>query len=654
MKYRISKIFLILLSLFCLNIAVVHAQQLVVYSVSGSVQRVDAGKRIPLKAWDKLTLETVINIPYDASVDLVDKANNRKYHLKTPGRDNIKAFIASQGNSVAQLTKQYAQYMTNQMQGGAKRSVRRFSDAATVTRSMMKVNTTDSDPWDTDEWEKAFRNFGDSAKSNYDQFSEEAIKEYETFRDEANSQYAAFMQEAWAPFKRHKAEPQPEEKNYEPTLTIPKEELGVELKSRPVVIEDVVLPVLPTPQPLPIAPIVQDELAIVVDTVVVPPVQDTLNSDKPIEEELPVKPVGHEILYYGTKVYVRYAPQSSFRLPSLSSNDIAAAWTALSDTTFNNTIADCLTIRSQLKLGDWAYIKLLETVAGKLLGEGSNEAVMLASYIYCQSGYKMRLGKSDTHLYLLFGSRHKIYGRDYFIIDGENFYPLQSDNEDLHICNLPFPEEQSLSLLLTEELILADNATSNRTLDSGFTSVMKATASVNNNLIKFYDGYPSSEVGENMMSRWAMYANTPMAKSVCETLYPELRAQLSGLSQLDAVNKILAFVQHALTYKYDDEVWGQDRAFFAEETLYYPYADCEDRSILFSRIVRDLLNLKVVLVYYPGHLAAAVHFPDAVNGDYILLDGERFTVCDPTFIGAPVGRTMSNMDNATAKVILLD
>lgn len=112
-------------------------------------------------------------------------------------------------------------------------------------------------------------------------------------------------------------------------------------------------------------------------------------------------------------------------------------------------------------------------------------------------------------------------------------------------------------------------------------------------------------------------------------------------------------MQTAFVYEYDDKVWGGDRAFFPEETLYYPYCDCEDRSILFTRLVRDLLGLKCILVYYPGHLAAAVCFTDSVSGDYIMLDGDRFTICDPTYIGAPVGLTMPDMDNQRAKVILL-
>lgn len=125
------------------------------------------------------------------------------------------------------------------------------------------------------------------------------------------------------------------------------------------------------------------------------------------------------------------------------------------------------------------------------------------------------------------------------------------------------------------------------------------------------------------------------------------------MPQREAACRLLNFVQTAFEYEYDDKVWGCDRAFFAEETLYYPYCDCEDRSILFSRLVRDLMGLDVALVYYPGHLATAVAFNDEVPGDYIELGGRRYVVCDPTFIGAPVGMTMPGMDNSGAKVLLL-
>ena len=105
--------------------------------------------------------------------------------------------------------------------------------------------------------------------------------------------------------------------------------------------------------------------------------------------------------------------------------------------------------------------------------------------------------------------------------------------------------------------------------------------------------------------------------------------------------------------EFDEKVWGADRAFFPSESLFYPYCDCEDRSILLSRLVGDLLGLKSTLIYYPGHLAMAIHFNEPVKGDYVEYNGERFVVCDPTYIGAPIGMTMPDMDNAAAKLIVV-
>ena len=73
-----------------------------------------------------------------------------------------------------------------------------------------------------------------------------------------------------------------------------------------------------------------------------------------------------------------------------------------------------------------------------------------------------------------------------------------------------------------------------------------------------------------------------------------------------------------------------------------------DLAILFSRLVRDLVGLDVVLLYYPGHLATAVAFNENVTGDYLVYKNRKYIVCDPTFINAPVGMTAPDEDNASA------
>ena len=136
-------------------------------------------------------------------------------------------------------------------------------------------------------------------------------------------------------------------------------------------------------------------------------------------------------------------------------------------------------------------------------------------------------------------------------------------------------------------------------------------------------------------------------------MYPVFKENISAGSEPEAAEMILNFVQTAFEYKTDDEQFGYETPMFPDETLNYPYSDGEDRAILFATLARDLLGLDVVLMHYPNHIAAAVCFNSDVSGDSVMHKGRKYIVCDPTFIGAPVGVTMPGMNNAEAEIIEL-
>ena len=465
----------------------------------------------------------------------------------------------------------------------------------------------------------------DEFRNAYDEFRRQAQEEYEDFRSEANKRYADFVRQAWQYYNVLPAIEKPKREEV-PPVVMPKDDRDKPLKDTPVPIDEVVAPPpAPKPQPVPVAPIREQP--------------------QPAEQYVTFR-------FFGTECKVRFSDDERFRLSGCNNEAVATAWEHMSGEAYNNTLRDCLELRIRMQLCDWAYLNMIAACAEACLGKG-NEARLLTAYIYCQSGYKMRLGMTADKVYMLYASEHTRYGRSYFKVDGEMFYPYDEEEGQMRICGALFPNERPLSLWMTAAQNFAYNGTKKRTLQSARYEEMKVETSVNKNLIDFYDSYPTSEVGGNFMTRWAMYANVEMEETIKKSLYPTLKGILKERSELEAVERLLNFVQTAFVYEYDEKVWGGDRAFFAEETLYYPYCDCEDRSILFSRLVRDLLGLDVLLVYYPGHLATAVCFKGEVKGDYITLNGRRFVVCDPTYIGAPVGCTMPSMDNKAAKVILL-
>lgn len=132
---------------------------------------------------------------------------------------------------------------------------------------------------------------------------------------------------------------------------------------------------------------------------------------------------------------------------------------------------------------------------------------------------------------------------------------------------------------------------------------------------------------------------------------PDLAKTVEGKTTVQAANLLINFVQTAFEYKTDHQQFGYEKPFFVEETLYYPYCDCEDRSILYAFLIEELLHLKVVLLDYPNHIATAVLFEEPVNGDQVTYQGKRFTICDPTYINAPIGKSMPQFKQTAPKVI---
>lgn len=432
------------------------------------------------------------------------------------------------------------------------------------------------------------------------------------------------MRQAWQEYQMTPAITKPKEKTVPPVI-LPIEERESPIESHPLPY-DAIIPLPPViPQPNPIEPIKVSPLPVSVYTVA----------------------------FFGSKLQFPLEEEQHFHLNSCDNETIADMWLQLSDEQYDPLLTTCLNIRKDKQLCDWAYLLMLQTVSESFLGKGTNEAALLTGYLYCQSGYKMRLAEQNGRLYLLYASQNLIYDQPSWTVDGERFYSLTSLSGSIYICPSSFPKETSLSLHIFTEPLLGKQLSESRTIQSEQYPEIQATISTNKELLKFYETYPTSCIQDDWGSRWMYYANTPASKEMQTLLYPTLSKAIHGLSEKEAVNRLLNWVQTGFTYEYDDKVWGGDRAFFPDETLFYPYCDCEDRSILFSRLVRDLLNLETVLLYYPGHLATAVHFTENVEGDYLFIKGKRFIVCDPTFIYAPVGKTMTGMDNSTAHVILL-
>ena len=637
-----------------------YAQKYVVISVTGKVMLENAGaQKRELKLREALNPQAILNIPYKGQVELLDETNGKKFTIKVPGKGALNNMLKDRKNSVMQLTTQYLSYIKARVKSDGELSSRRYSDPATVTR------------------EVAIKQ--DTYEEQFNQFRQESQAKYQKFRQDAIRKYAEFVRSAWKEFGPLPPRPKPEKEKETPPVVIQEQLLLLPLNSTPIKIDaqPIALPDV-KPQPMPMVPILEQPIVIeeeqeMVDIPEGESQQGKINGkNEKLQADVPLgNIISQEELYkqkkkfdqelmaqyvdfdlYGTSLHARFTEKEAFQIKKLTPDGIADVYEQMASANFNNTIRDCLELRIRHQLNDWAYLNMLQSLANACFPT-PNEATLFMAWLAQQTGYKVRLAIRDEHLHMLYATEHMIYGRGYYTIDGVDYYVFGEDVGRLKICDAEYPNEQALSLRITQPMQIAETRSEPRTLQSKRYSDMVFKTDVNKNLLNFYQNYPTSSIGGNIMTRWAMYANVPLDATISNSLVNELREKLKGMNEKDAMERLLNWVQTAFVYEYDDKVWGGDRAFFPEETLYYPYCDCEDRSILLSRLVRDLLGLKVVLVYYPGHLAMAVCFNSDVAGDYIEYDGNRYVVCDPTYIGARIGMTMPGMNNKEAKVILL-
>ena len=474
---------------------------------------------------------------------------------------------------------------------------------------------------------QSFNEYKERASKEFSAFKEKSRQDFSAYRNRKQAEMEDYIRQTWEKFYGNNPlkTPVKEDKDL-PPVVMPEEDRGSLPEDRPVPVVDVIPPLPPCPDPQPLSPI----------------------------EEVPAVVPSLTVDLYGTPCKVRFDASAGPRLASGAEEDVASMWMTLCGQDYLNLYFDCQHIRETMGLCDWAYVGLTEAISEAAYGK-SNESTVLQAVILIQSGFRVLLSRDeDGRFHTLMATDADVYERPFWIIGGVKYYLFDDTHpKSLYTMAKTHPELQPIRLYISGRNAFASSPSAPRTLSSRDNPQIIAKVSTNTNLIQFYSTYPESFANNDHFSRWRFYAMASLSDNAREGLYPSLQEAIMGKSQLEAANLLLNFVQTAFKYEYDDKVWGRDRAFFPDETLYYPYSDCEDRSILFSRLVRDLLKLDVVLVFYPGHLYTAVQFTENVSGDYLTLDGFKYVVCDPTYIHAPVGKTMPGMNNAEAVAIKL-
>lgn len=339
--------------------------------------------------------------------------------------------------------------------------------------------------------------------------------------------------------------------------------------------------------------------------------------------------------FYGRSFTISYdAAMAKCNLQGVSQKSISSFWEKASATNYTPAVERLLQAKFDLNINDFGYFLLVQQFAKELYPASENSARLMSWFIMVRSGYGTRVAYQDSEIALLVPSLQQIYQMSYLNINGINYYvfPRMKGSSYFTYDKDYLTAGRPLDLDISSPINFSGKK-AEKTLSFSFeNNPYNFTIDYDPDLINFYKNYPLSD--------FSVYFNSAVSVQAKESLAATLKPLMANMDEVKAVNFILHFVQTAFAYKTDPEQFGREKFFFAEELLFYPYSDCEDRSVLFSYLVREIIGLKTIGLEYPEHMATAVAFNSPQTGDNLIYKNSQYIIADPTFINAPVGMTM--------------
>ncbi|MBG0782733.1 MAG: hypothetical protein H0S84_10730 [Bacteroidales bacterium] len=351
--------------------------------------------------------------------------------------------------------------------------------------------------------------------------------------------------------------------------------------------------------------------------------------------------------FYGAPIQLTFDPRlQNTKLKKISADGISEWWTTISESYYNHLIRQLQEVKNDLNLNDFAYAQLVKATAQAIQADNTNQQAILEWFLLTRSRFLAKIAFNNEQLFVLQPTLQTRYGENFVLIDNRPYYLPPGTPDNIITYAGQFPEADIIPDLTIRKPL-------NLPFEKGIKNVSFVYANknykfdvvYNKNLLKFYNSLPLTDA--------TVYFNSAIDLQTKESLTLALKPHLDKLSKAEATGLLLSFVQNAFEYQTDQEQFGKEKFLFPDELFHYAASDCEDRSVLFAWLTRNLLDIKVVGLAFEGHMATAVCL-EGIEGAGFEHNGCRYVVADPTFIGAPIGLVMPMVKNQTPDLVLVD
>lgn len=351
--------------------------------------------------------------------------------------------------------------------------------------------------------------------------------------------------------------------------------------------------------------------------------------------------------FYQNPLQLQYHESlSEINLKSLDKSDISVFWRALSSKPYQLVLVGFEDIKDRLSLNDWAFVNLVAQASSEIVGGKENEKVALTWFLLRKSGYDVKIGHDGLKLYILYHSKSRVYdvprftelGKDYYVFNGRPktiFSYKHTDNKGAEV-----------SLYFDRPLLLEGKKEKVR-LDFKFKGKnQEIEFYINKSIIDFYNNYPQVNLD--------VYAQSFLSEVTTESLLAAINKSIAEYSLEEKIEFLLSLTQSSKTYKSDSVVYGKERYMFPEESLFYESSDCEDRSILLAKLIKDILNLNSIGIEYTGHVILGIPSEELnLNGVQLIFNNANYILADPSYRDAPLGIITPDLLDDTPKVFSL-
>jgi len=368
-----------------------------------------------------------------------------------------------------------------------------------------------------------------------------------------------------------------------------------------------------------------------------------------------------EISFFSQQLPIRYSPD--FILDTKVCARISCIkdfYQDMEETGYQMLLDDLATHKEQLNLNDWLYNKLLVTTLdqlyeGKKFNKRNMHFTLTSWFLMSKAGYDTKLTEAALAECFLYVSTHdKLYGIPTMRDNNKTFVNLTAATFNWDTRGTvyrkpkynPFKDIQgkTFSFMLDELPALDPDIVKKSYTLKYKEEEYTIEVDVDQNPDKIMKSYPLMMEQE--------YIKVPLSSTLSNSLVTQLKPIIEGKTEKEAIEIITKFTRSCFTYKWDWDAYDDNLSFIPDQVFINEFSDHEDRSALFYSLVKELLDLPMVIIKYYDYITVGVAMSEEV-GTAVEYKDKSYYICDPTSPSnsSKIGRFPNGCNTKTMEII---